>query len=171
MITKIRKGRLNGPLAVLLMLLVVWIPACATQTGGAAKRQTIYDETSNLTKLPEKVEKKAWPKGTIVSVEQGKPAPFSGILLIEPRAKAAGDLRIAYDHLYRVADINRRLTLTLVKTADKQLAGADAEVERLRKLNDSWWTRNKLWVGIVIGSVLTLGLGGLTLWGASQLKE
>ena len=171
MITTIRKDRASRPLVLLLTMLVVWLPCCVTQTSQTATRKPIYEDTEKLTDLPKKVEKKEWPKGTIVSVEQGKPAPFPGILLREDRAKAASDLRIAYDHLYRVADINRRLTLTITRTADKQLAGADAEILRLRKLNDSWWSRNKLWVWIVIGSVLTLGLGGFAVWGASELKK
>ena len=171
MLTKIRKDGTNRPLALLLSALVVLLPACVTQAGSAAQRKTIYEDTQTITVLPKKVEKKLWPENTIVAVEAGKPAPFSGILFSEPRAKNSADVRIAYDHLYQVADINRRLTLSIVQSADKQLAAADAEVIRLRKINDSWWSRNKLWVGIVVGTVLTLGLGGLALWGASELKK
>lgn len=161
----------SRPFVALIVLLAFGITYGCAVPASTVKRKPIYENAGGVTELPEKLKSEPEKKGTIVPVEKGQAAPFAGILLTEERAKKVAKLRLAYDHLYNIADINRRFIGTVLKTADKQLADADQEIVRLRKLNDSWWSRNKLWVGIVIGTALTLGLGGFAVWGVSELKK
>lgn len=156
--------------AVIVLLAFGFTYGCGV-SAGVVKRKPIYENAKDLMALPKKMESEPKKPGTIVPIEKNQQAPFAGILMTEERAKQIAKLRLAYDHLYSLADINRRFFETVLKTADKQLGDADREIVRLRKINDSWWARNKLWVGIVMGTVLTLGLGGLTVWGATELKK
>lgn len=156
--------------AIIVMMAFGFTYGCSIPAS-TVKRKPIYENAKGVMELPAKVEKEAAQPGTIVPIEKTQPAPFAGILMTEERAKKVAALRLSYDHLYTVAEINRRFTETVLKTADKQLQDADEEIARLRQQQDSWWARNKLWVGIVMGTVLTLGLGGLAVWGAGELKK
>jgi len=155
-------------LVTTMLTMTTW--ACAPQVQ-TAKRAPIFEKAQELSKLPARVEKPAKKTGTVVAVRKGDQVPFDGILLTEDRAKKAARLRISYDELYDIATINRRFTGVALRAADEQLAAADKEIARLRKAQDSWWNRHKLTVGIVIGTILTLGLGGLAVWGVNELKK
>lgn len=154
--------------AASLLMVLMFVTAGCTQAADAGKRKPIYQDTPGLTELPERIPVKKWDKGTIVAVEQGTQVPFSGILMIEPRAVEAGEVRIAYDKLYAIADINRKLTVAVVKVADRQLEDADKQIDQLRAKNNSWWTRNSLSIGVVGGFVIGVSLTGLVVWGISK---
>jgi hypothetical protein len=156
--------------AVLMLLTFGFTYGCAIPAA-QVKRKPIYESAIDLVDLPKKLAKKQHPKGTIVPLEQGSAAPFPGILMTENRAKSIAQLRLEYDHLYAIADGNKRFTVVLLKTADKQLGDADETIKRLRDRENSWWARNKVWVAIATTFVLTLGLGGVVIWGASELRK
>jgi hypothetical protein len=156
--------------AVLVLLAFGFTYGCTTQMA-QVKRKPIYDNAKDLMALPPKQAKKQHPKGTIVPIEKGQQAPFPGVLLTEKRAKALAQLRINYDHLYSIAETNRRFTVIVLKTADRQLAAADQANKRLYDQQNSWWSRNKVWVAVATTFVLTLGLGGVVIWGASELRK
>jgi hypothetical protein len=158
------------PMALTIVVALVAVTSGCADAASQAKRKPIYNDLK-VVDIPAKLVKKTWPKGTIVGITKEKPAPFSGILLNEKRAKSVGQLRIAYDHLYDVASINRKFTLTVLKEADNRLSQADAEIRRLRKKQNTWWARNRTWILLLSGSVFTMALGGLALWGVTELKK
>jgi len=163
---QIRRTKIGRASAILLAAALLAM-GCG-QTVTASNRKAIYQDVPNLSTLPEKVTSKKWPENTIVSLEKGTPAPFSGILFIEQRALEAGKVRIEYDGLYAIAEINRRLMVTIIKIADKQLADADNQIELLHNKTNSWWVRNAFAIGVVGGFVIGVGLTGLVVWGISK---
>ena len=114
--------------AVLVLLAFGFTYGCTTQVA-QVKRKPIYENAKDLVALPKKLEKRQHPKGTIVALEKGQQAPFPGIFMTEKRAKAVAQLRLEYDHLYTIADGNRRFTVIVLKTADKQLGDADKTIK------------------------------------------
>lgn len=156
--------------AVLVLFAFGFTYGCTTQVA-QVKRKPIYESAKDLMALPKKLEKQQYPKGTIVPIEKGQQAPFPGILLTEERAKPLAQLRIEYDHLYSIADINRRFVEVVLKTADKQLEDADKTIKQLRDSQNLWWSKNKVYVAVAVTFVLTLGLGGVMIWGASELRK
>lgn len=147
--------------AVVLMVGCSSAPKIPT-TPSIAKRY------KDVTELPKQLIKKEWPRGTIQPLKKGNPALFDGIIFIEKRAFEAGRLRIAYDELYRIAEINRRFINVVIKVSDDALRKADIEVRRLRALRNSWWSRNKLSIGLVGGFVIGIGVTGLIVYGVSK---
>lgn len=166
-----RTDRCGIALILVMTVFAMGLWACAPVSTQVPKRQPIFQKAEELSKLPPRVPKPVKKSGTVVPLAKDAAAPFGGILFTEERAMAAARLRIAYEELYDLAAINRRFTGVALRAADAQLAEADKEIARLRKANSSWWARNKLTVGIVIGTVLTLGLGGFAVWGASELRK
>jgi hypothetical protein len=157
-------------MATLVLMLFLTTYGCLPPSA-SVKRKPIYENALTLIKLPKKNEKKAYKKGTIVSAEKGDKVPFAGILLTEERAKAAAALRVDYEHLYSTAETNRRFTEVVLRTIGKQLSDADDEVKRLRAQQNSWWARNKVLISVIATAVVTLGLGGLAIWGAQKLEK
>ncbi len=156
--------------AVLLSLAAfcISISGCA-KAAAEYKRKPIYDDLT-VVDIPPKLKKKTWPNGTILPITKDQAAPMPGILFSEKRAKSVAELRIEYDRLYDVASINRKFTLSVLKEADNQLRKADAKIQKLEAQRNSWWNRNRNWILILTGSVTTLVLGGLAVWGVSELK-
>jgi len=158
--------------AALLTLVVfcISVTGCA-KAASQYKRKPIYDDLS-VVDIPPKLKKEEWPKEhKILPVTKGDPAPVSGFLFTEKRAKSLADLRIEYDRLYDVASINRKFTLAVLKEADNQLQKADAKIQRLESEKNTWWNRNRTWVLLLAGSVTTLVLGGFAVWGVSELRD
>lgn len=114
------------------------------------ERLPITEQAKEITKLPPY--NGPVSEGQTVELEQDEGAPFSGILLSEEKAFAVANLRINYDETYRLASSNHRYMLALVTIQEKELYRADRIVAQknleIKKLRDSWWQRNKLWVGI-----------------------
>ncbi len=164
MISKFKSKKIS------ILILFSFFCSCVTQVQDT-KRKPIYDNTSDMYEVPKKHEKKNWKEGTVVPVEKNQPAPFRGILITEERASDAALLRISYDELHGIAEVNRRLAKTVLAVADKQLEDADKEINRLKDQNNSWWTRNKFTVGLIIGIFATALTGGLLYWGASELQK
>lgn len=109
----------------------------------------ITEQAKGVTKLPPY---KGPVEGQTIGLEQDEGAPFAGILLSEEKAFAAASLRINYDETYRLASSNHKYLLALITIQEKELYRADRVVAQkrveIKKLRDSWWQRNKLWVGI-----------------------
>jgi len=109
--------------------------------------------------------------GDAVPLLSDEIAPFDGVLLSESKAIGAAKLRIAYDELYQLSEINNSTCEITADILRQGIADADAEIqsrdEILRKLRDSWWEKHKLTVGIITG--VFLGASGsffaATLWG------
>jgi len=95
---------------------------------------------------------------------KGDPAPFDGILIDEQAALNAGALRVNYDEIYQIAQVDRKFMTTVVQIEEQELYRSQKMIElreaELKELRDSWWERNKLMVGIGVG---ILGGAGLTL--------
>jgi hypothetical protein len=148
-------------------LVVVLLVGCS-RTTPIPKSPSIAKRYKEVTELPKYQVKKTWAKRTIQSLKKGDPALFDGIIFIEKRALEAGRLRIAYDELYKIAEINRRFVNVVIKVSDDALRKADAKVRRLRALRNSWWSRNKLSIGLVGGFVIGIGVTGLIVYGVSK---
>lgn len=151
----------------LVIFITIFYLGCASNTIKETKKPV----ASEIEAIPQKIPVKQWPKGTIVAVEKGNPAPFSGVLFTEERAMEAGKVRVAYDEVHSIAVINRQLSNIVINVVNKQLAAADEEIAKLKASQNSWWNRNKLAIGIVIGVVATALTGGLSIWGATQLTK
>lgn len=153
-----------------LFLVVIFFVSCS-HGNGTYRKTDIYNKAKELLKIPEKHEKKKWPEGTIVAVEKGKLAPFSGILLSEERAKDAGELRIKYDYLYTISKVNSKFSVSVLDIANDQINNADKKINKLRDKNNSWWSRNKVSLGVVCGFVVGVTLSGVIVWGAFKISK
>ena len=118
--------------------------------------------TSEIAVVMEVPEYHGPSQGSAIPLEEGEPAPISGILLDEQKAVGAAQLRIAYDEVYQIAKLQQRATSLSVGILEKELQSADNAIqERDRKIDElenSFWAKHKLVVGIISGTVL--GLAG-----------
>ena len=129
----------------------------------------IKEQAAELSKLPEH---QGPSGGEAVGVAKGDTVPFDGILLDETKAMAAANLRISYDEIYRLSDVNRRYLISVIEIQEQELYRADKIIDEkeaaLRKIRDSWWARHKMTMGVVIGVVCgmagTVAAGGV--WAA-----
>jgi len=160
-----------------LIIVLVILTGCAKNKQAEIeypKRLPITETIKEQTKLPNYVPPSS---GKIVSVEEGDPAPFPGVLLDESRAQGAGELRIAYDALYGLSVANQKFGVVVVEIQEKQLYRADLIVEKkdeqLDKATNSWWARNKgpvgLAIGIVVGVAITVAAG--RIWAAIEEEQ
>lgn len=132
---------------------------------GCAKRETtevkypdrlpLTEQSKELTMLPEY--QAPTSEGKTAPLAEGEEAPFDGVLLDETKGFAAANLRIAYDELHSTALANNKYFLTVIEIQGRELYRADEVVKRkdieLDKLRNSWWQRNKVWVGISLGLI------------------
>lgn len=166
-----RTDRIGIAMTLVITMFTMGVWACAPQVADTPARQPIFQRAEELAKLPTRIPKPEKATGTVLPMRKGDQAPFDGIIFTEERAKRAAELRIGYDELYDIASINGRFIGVALRAADAQLAAADKEVAKLRADRNSWWNRNKLVVGLVLGTLLTLGIGGFAVWGAGQLRK
>jgi hypothetical protein len=158
---------------VAIIYAVNFLAGCQKQknTVTTVPQARIYRNAVTLTKLPKKHSKKEWPNGTVYPVTKGKPAPISGILLSENRAKDAAKLRIAYEELYTSAKANKQFLDLVLKTCDNQLSACDkSKKNEIGKLQ-SWWNRNKFAIGMAVGIIATGVSSGLLYLGISSVKK
>jgi hypothetical protein len=115
----------------------------------------VTTEVESLTKLPDY---KSKVEGKVISIEEGEQAEISGILLSEEKAINAGEVRIAYDEIYQLYQVNRVLFLTVTSAQEKALYKSEALVlkknHQIDMLQNSWWAQNKLMVGVGTGIIL-----------------
>lgn len=101
-------------------------------------------------------------QGSVISLEEGEPAPISGTLLDEQKAIGAAKLRIAYDEVYQIASLQQRATSLSVGILEKELQSADNAIKdrdrKIDELENSFWAKHKLVIGIISGTIL--GLAG-----------
>ena len=108
--------------------------------------------------------------GNIVPVSKGDMVPIDGFIIDEVSAGGIGDLRISYDELYKLSESNKKYLLSIVHIQEEEMRRADAIIARreaeLQEIRDSWWERNKVFVGIGVGVVLGVGItyGTGKLW-------
>jgi hypothetical protein len=124
------------------------------------ERLPITEQAKELTELP--AYQPPTDGGQTAGLSLDDPAPFDGVLLSEDLALKAGELRINYDEVYRLALADRKYMLSVIEIQEKQLYRADAIIDQkeaqLREIRDDWWQKNKLQVGIVVGLVAGVGL-------------
>jgi hypothetical protein len=125
----------------------------------APERLPISDQVDEVVSMPEYVEP---TKGRVSGLMEGDEAPFSGVLMDETKAFGAAELRIAYDELYRLSGVQKAAFGVSLRIMEQELQHADIELAKkdaiLREIQNSWWGRHKLTVGVVTGVVL--GIGG-----------
>ena len=143
---------------------------CCAPAVTETQRPRIYKNALEIIKVPAHSPKKAWPEGTIQQTTKGQASPMDGIVLSEERAKDAGLLRIRYDELHAIATANHKFMEVVLKTGDQQLEAADKKNALLRSKLDSWWNRNKVAVGVVLGIVCTSVASSLLYWSVSKMK-
>lgn len=106
------------------------------------------------------------PAPEVVDLEEGLPAPFSGLLLTEARFLVYAGQQVRITELEGRLEIRERL---LRETAD-ELAEVRArigeETEAAREAAEpGFWSRNSFWFGAVVGLVAT----GALVWGAVEV--
>lgn len=127
-------------------------------------RLPISDKVEEVVSLPEYVEP---TKGSAARLLEGDTAPFPGVLLDEAKAFGAGELRIAYDEIYRIAKIQQSAYLVSLRIMERELLAADSEILKkeavLREIRDSWWSKHKGFIfvatGFIIGGCSVIGAG------------
>jgi len=119
------------------------------------ERLPLTEQSKELTMLPEY--QAPTEEGQTAPVNEGDPAPFDGVLLDETKGFAAANLRIAYDELHSTALANNKFFLTVIEIQGRELHRADEVILRkdqeIDKLRNSWWQRNKVWVGVSLGLI------------------
>lgn len=164
---------------VMFRLILLTVLVCVG-CGGAPKTEVsetselpILKQSTELTTLPE--HKGPIETGEVVAVEEGEEVPFSGILLTEDKAMAAAELRIAYDEVYRLAVTDRKYMLTVITILEDGVQRADKIIvqknEKIDELQNDWWQRNKLQVGLGIGIVVGVGLSLATGFVWAEIEE
>ena len=131
-------------------------------------RLPITEQTKEVTAIPAYVAPSS--EGNIVDIDEKEAAPFAGVLLDEIKATKAAELRIAYDEVYRLALANQKFTLSVIQIQEQELYRADKMIDvkerQLAEIRDSWWERNKVWVGVGVGLLggVGLSLAAGTVW-------
>jgi hypothetical protein len=131
-------------------------------------RLPITEQAKELTTIPAYVAPSS--EGKIVDVEEKEAAPFAGVLLDEIKATKVAELRIAYDEVYRLALADRKYALSVIQIQEQELYRADKLIDvrekQLKEIRDSWWERNKVWVGVGVGLLGGVGvsLAAGTVW-------
>jgi len=156
-------------LRYILMSCFIFIFGCSKSAlpPKAPDRLPITEQARSVSMLPKY---QAPTPGNASGLSEGDLAPFDGILLDETKATAAASLRISYDEVYWLAESNRKALLTIVTIQEQELMRADEKVkkqnETLHELRDSWWSRNKLTVGVFTGLIVGIGLtaGAGSVW-------
>ena len=149
-------------------LLLLFLVGCARTLPPveAPQRLPISDSVENLIVMPEH---KGPAEGKAVGLSVGDEAPFDGILLDEIKAFGSAELRIAYDDLYRLSEIQRSAYLVSLRIMEQELQQADREIAEknaaLREIRDSWWGKHKgvimIGVGVIIGGCAAIGAGAV----------
>lgn len=138
-------------------------------------RLPIFEQAQGLTVMPEYL--LADNEGGIVGVSKGDVAEFDGLLFSEEKALAVGELRIAYDEVYRLAITDRKYFLSVIEIQERELYRGDQVIQekenQLKKIRDSWWERNKVSVGITIGIIsgVALSLATGKVWSMIEEKN
>lgn len=152
-----------------------WMLACAFVICSCAEKQKttpeypeklpITEQAKELTKLPEYVA--PIKSGGAVPISKNEASPIDGIVITEEQATATAELRVAYDEIYGLAGSNTKYLTSLVTIQEKELFRAESMIkskeEQLKEIRDSWWERNKAWVGL--GAGLIVGAGACLLTG------
>jgi len=155
-------------LAILCVILAVGCTKEAKPEIKYPDRLPITEQAKELTELP--AYQAPTEGGQTAGLSLNDPAPFDGVLLSEDLALKAGELRINYDEVYRLAIADRKYMLTVIEIQEKELYRADQIIDykekQLREIRDDWWQRNKLAVGIGIGVAIGAGivLGTGAVW-------
>lgn len=128
----------------------------------------ITEQAKELTKLP--AYRAPLKEGEVLPIGVGEQSPVNGVVMTEDKAFAAAELRVAYDEIYGLANSNTKYLTSIVMIQEKELYRADSVIaareKELDEIRNSWWDRNKVWVGIGIGIVggVGLSLGAATAW-------
>jgi hypothetical protein len=152
-----------------------WLAAIAVVAGCATTATPANDRT-----LPEPVASTTLPPDTtrdpvppeddwVLPVEDVEVAPGdirSGVLLSDARAMRASRLRISYDELRALYDVDLRTWGRERVVYERYLTLADEEIERMRiAAQRSWWEVNGdevgLGLGLILGVGLSLGVGAI----------
>jgi len=100
--------------------------------------------------------------GNIAPATKGDVAPIDGFFIDEVSAGSIADLRISYDELYKLTESNKKYLLSIVHIQEEEMQRADAIIARreaeLQEIRNSWWERNKVFVGLGIGVVVGIGI-------------
>jgi len=139
----------------LILLLCIGCSKKETTEIKYPERLPLTEQSKELTVLPEY--QAPTSDGQVRSISEGEVAAFAGVLLDEEKAMATAHLRIAYDELYALSVANNKFFLTVIEIqgrelyrADRVLLYKDNVIDRLR---NSWWQRNKVWIGITVGII------------------
>lgn len=129
----------------------------------------IYANALKVLTIPERY--KATSTEKVVPIEKGNISEINGIVFPTEKAADVARLKIKYNELYGIAKINEQFAITVLKVADEEINKADARINKLQGLNESWWNRNKMTIGVVGGFVVGVSLSGLVVWGAFKLSN
>lgn len=120
----------------------------------------LSEQAEESSKMPEHLP--IFGLGNIVPASKGDTIPIDGFIIDEVSAGGIADLRISYDELYKLSESNRRYLLSIVHIQEEEMQRADVIIARreaeLQEIRDSWWERNKVFVGIGVGVVLGVGV-------------
>lgn len=153
-----------------LLLVLVLLLACCGAPAQQASEETTPLEPMFTTKLPDPPAEVPPDKRLAVPVSEcvveGTEPPEKtppGILLSTEMAMRAGRLKVAYDEMRGLYEVDLRTMDRERQVYVKQLDLADQEIARLREeARRSWWETHgakvMLAVGVVTGAALTIGV-------------
>lgn len=157
------------------VMLVFVLCSCTAHTSQQLKDSNVVPPTAWLAEMdPLPIHIGPVP-GRAVSISEDESAPFDGVLLDKEKAIAAAELRVAYDEIYRISEIQQATFEITQGILVQELQDADREIEKkneiIDELKNSWWSQHKMTVGIIGGVVLgvvgSMGAG----WVWSQIDE
>lgn len=159
----------------LFFLMLVLCVGCAKKETAEVKypdRLPLTEQATELTTLPKY---KGPSEGKSKAISEGEEAPFDGVILDETKGFGAAELRISYDELYSVAQANNKFLLTVIEIQGRELYRADEVVKRkdeeLDRLRNSWWQRNKVWIGIGAGILVGAAICLATERAVLEIRE
>lgn len=157
-----------GFLSKLFLVLVMVFTGC-TGAARSTKSTQIYVNYKEVLTLPEKYN--GGDTGKVTPIEKGQESKVSGLIFSTKKAMEYAKLKIKYEELYSIASVNKKLATTTVDIANKKINEADKEINRLRNKRDSWWSKNKVTIGVLGGFTVGVTLSGVIVWGAFKLSK
>lgn len=100
-----------------------------------------------------------WTKPvSVCTTDEGEETP-PGVLLSIPMARLAGELRVSYNEIRMIYEIDQRTWQKERTVYERNLELADQEIERANKRAErTWWERHSGQMGVAIGFIVGAAL-------------